>query len=179
MQCRDTILIMESLPFYDECNLNEVFRGELQAQLNQLPFGQRPIIFHFAQDKSWTYLHQQKLEIIECHLRQIKINPCFPYPIYLVWEGGQGPPAKLVNIIEDRAKIPGHFNLLVRRRGRYESRALDQIGILAEKIRNAQLVGEQQSIAWAKEETKKLFMISREVQYYQDFLALMEQPHGR
>lgn len=132
----------------------EYYRSR-ETDLDQLPWNRRPII-----------LYSQDPRAVEDYLREKDINPHFPYPVYLVCEEPFS--SRYVNVIADERELPRYFL----------PAHSHKIEMLAEKVRNAPIQEGLHAIAQTREKTKRLFMLSRETQYYEDLLQFLEQSRG-
>ena len=137
--------------------------------LNEIPFSKRPVVLSFDWDEPEP---QQKLQALEDYLRQKKIHPLFPYPIYIITK--QEIYSEQINIIKDEAQLPEYFMIPDRKLDLQEKKIFYKVSILAEKVRNVSLGEKFQLLKTERDTTKKLFMVSREAQYYENLLKLME-----
>ena len=149
---------MEFLPLYIKWQFTE------DIDWNELAFGKAPMI---------VYLNtQDQLKKLEGHLQRKKINPCFPYPIYVISREEVVP--NQVNILGDESEIPQYFNLVKKRLTHQENEIFYRINLLSEKIRNILQQDKLQDLTDNRNKTRKLFMISREAHYYETLLSSWE-----
>ena len=151
----------------------DIQEAEFNRLLDGRPFNRRPVVIYF--DKNEPSPHH-KLQMIEDYLQQQKISPQFPYPVYVVSE--QDISSERVRVIRDESEIPKYFQVLKENLKPSESLDFHKINMLTTKISNAPIAERLQLIVETRAETKKLFMISREAQYYEDLLMLIKQSHG-
>ena len=161
---------MNFLPRYQKWLWPEPGLGddELNALFQQLLSKRMPIAILLASNDPNP---QQKMIILESYLAQNHINPRFPYPIYIVSQ--QSVYSKTVPVIEDESQLPRYFNLSQKELSSKERELLYKINFLVEKTGNSSIAKKFQLFAKNRTNIKKLFMISREAQYYEDLLVLI------
>ncbi|MCY4643752.1 MAG: hypothetical protein OXB88_03955 [Bacteriovoracales bacterium] len=158
---------MDKLPRYNEWFIDKT-EENLHLFLEKLPFNKTPIVIYFHKEEPSP---QQKLQIIENYLRRKGINARFPYPVYIV--SNQGLYSDQINIVRKQSQIPRYFYLFKKDFTQREQKNFYKVSLFAEKVRNTPIEEGLRSIEATKDETKRSFMISREVQYYENMLTFI------
>ena len=150
---------MSYFPIYHEYDLDGT------KNLCELPFGKAPVILYSKNQKS--------IDNLERYIQEKEITPHFPYPIYIVSD--KPLLTQKINLLKSRSEAPKHFDQNPKKLTTAENKVFYQINMIAEKIRNTPVETRLNALTSRSEETKKLFMISRENQYYENILTAMKE----
>ncbi|MFN8369913.1 MAG: hypothetical protein U0T83_04710 [Bacteriovoracaceae bacterium] len=104
--------------------------------------------------------------LLEEHLTKLKINPRFPYPIYLVSDYDLSDCSFF--IIKQIKDIPKYFLEMPGRPGSKELQTIKKLNILRNKIINSDINEKQKLLKNFSFKNKKLFNILKEIDFYEE-----------
>ena len=132
------------------------------CNLSSIPFNRAPVAI--------TIKNRKELQTLQQHFEQENLNTRFPYPIYIIYDNKITP--KQINVIKNKSELPPYFNIKLKNLSKIEYELLRKINILAESIRNIPIAHNLDIFSSRRHLIKKLFMISRETQYYENIIKL-------
>lgn len=141
------------IPIYEEIPIGEFHYTSLIKILKEKRVNQVPCYILLPQLP--TKEIYQILDELHLALKELSLNPYFPYPLYIVTQEIKSHP--IFRISPSVEELPVHFFKQVRRPKSKESQLLSKNSLLAEKIQNDEIERKLKMLKSQKKQQKRLF----------------------
>lgn len=153
------------IPIYFEIEVKSASAEVIRASFRKAPLGHAPIIVHLP-DLSEEEMYKI-IAIIDTIFDDAKISTKLPYPTYLITE--QQLKVNRYTCFKKRYQVPRYFNIQSKQNlNTKEAEILDRVTLLSEKINSSNPTKQLMELSKLKDKNRKLFMITREAQFYID-----------
>lgn len=146
------------LPVFEELKIKNFDVDQLLPYFEQQKVGRRPCFIKMPKDDP-EKLRGHLINILLV-LKKMKVDPRFPYPLYLISEVRLN--SKIIPQIRSEREIPGFFFCKNQKITSRESSLINKISIIRERMRNFNYEGLMEDMNEYSNHHKKVYQLARE-----------------